>query len=86
MIRVFDNKEQLDCEHLALDSVGRLLVLDWKNKNVVLLDEHLKFNRILIDKKRLDNAEPLTLSHNKNNNRLAVGLGNGQVKIFEYNV
>ena len=86
VIRVFANKEQLDCVHLALDSVGRLLVADWNNRRVVLLDEHLELIRILFDKERLDGARPWRLSYNKNNNRLAVGLWNkSQVKIFDCN-
>jgi hypothetical protein len=84
VIRVFDNKQKLACGHLALNSVGRLLVSDWwKNSQVVLFDEHLKYERILIDNKRLD-ARPMRLNYNKNNNRLMVGLRNGHVKIFEY--
>ena len=58
VIRVFDNKQQLNCVHLALDSVGRLLVADWKNRQVVLFDEHLKYERILIDNERLHYAWP----------------------------
>ena len=86
MIRVFDNKEQLNCVHLALDSVGRLLVADYNNRRVVLLDEHLELIRILFDKERLDGARPWRLSYNKNNNKLAVGLWNkSQVKIFDCN-
>jgi hypothetical protein len=84
VIRFFDNKQQLDCYHLALDSIGRLLVADGNNDQVVLFDEHLKYERILIDNKRLDNAWPVKLNYNKNNNRLTVGLVNGYVKIFEY--
>jgi hypothetical protein len=80
VIRVFNNKEQLDCGHLTLDSVGRLLVVDWGNYSVVLLDEHLQFTTILLDKERLDDVRPVTLKYNKNNNRLAVGLNNGHVK------
>ena len=84
VIRVFNNKQQLGCVQLALDSVGRLLVSDFMNSRVVLFDEHLKYDRILIDTKRLNNSRPWTLNYNKNNNRLTVGLNNGQVKIFEY--
>jgi hypothetical protein len=87
VIRVFDNKQQLYCVHLALDSVGRLFATDRKNScfnNVVLFAEHLTYERILIDKKRLDNSYPMRLNYNKSNNRLAVGLGNGLVKIFEF--
>ena len=87
VIRVFDNKE-LYCGHLALDSVGRLLVADWNENNdrVVLLDEHLELIRILFDKERLDGARPTRLSYNKNNNKLAVGLyDESQVKIFDCN-
>jgi hypothetical protein len=83
VIRVFDNKEQLHCIYLALDSVGRLLVADWKNKSVVLLDERLKFITILLDKELLGNACPVRLNYNKNNNRLAVLLDNSHVKIFD---
>jgi hypothetical protein len=83
VIRVFDNKEQLNCVYLALDSVGRLLVADWKNCGIVLLDGHLQFIKILLDKKQLGGAKPRRLNYNKNNNRLAVGLDNGHVKIFE---
>ena len=83
-IRVFDNEQQLYCFHLALDSVGRLLVTDWNNNQVVLLNEDLKFERTLIDSIQLDNARPWRLNYDKNNNRLTVGLHNGHVKIFEY--
>jgi hypothetical protein len=86
VIRVFDNKEQLNCVHLALDSVGRLLVADYWNSRVVLLDEDLELIRILFDKERLDGVLPGRLSYNKNNNKLAVGLWDkSQVKIFDCN-
>jgi hypothetical protein len=86
VIRVFDNKQQLNCRHLALDSVGRLLVLDCDNCRVVLLAEHLQFIQNLLDKERLGDSRPMRLSYNKNNNRLAVGLNyKSQVKIFDCN-
>jgi hypothetical protein len=80
---VFDYKQQLHCDHLAFDSVGRLLVTDWDNHCVVLLDEHLRFIKVLLDRGQLDGARPCRMSYNQNNNnRLAVGLDNGHVKIF----
>ena len=84
MIQVLDNKQQLGCGHLALDSVEQLLVGVWDSSGVVIFDEYLKYKRILIRRKRLDNSWPARLNYNKNNNRLMVGLDNGTVKIFEY--
>ena len=87
VIREFDNKEQLNCAYLALDSAGRLFVADWKNDRVVLLHEYLKFITVLIDKERfIDGAPPVRLNYNKNNNRLAVGFYDGRVKIFDCHV
>jgi hypothetical protein len=83
VIRVFDNKQQFFCVHLALDSVGRLLAADFENCQVVLFDDDLKYERILIDNKRLVNSKPFSLHYNSNN-RLTVGFDNGHVKIFEY--
>ena len=82
-IRVFDSNQQLRCRYMSLDSVGRLLVTDYKNRCVVLFDEHLNCKRILIDAKRLDDAWPRRLNYDKKNKRMAVGLDNGHVKIFQ---
>ena len=84
VIRVFNNDEHLvNGGYLALDPVGRLLVADRKNNRIVLLNEFLDFQRVLFDEKRLDNERPWRLSYNKNTDRLAIGLCNGRVKIFE---
>ena len=83
-IRVFGDKQQLGYGHLALDSVGRLLVADSKNKRVDSLNGDLKYKRTLIDSTQLYNVCPCTLHYDKSNNRLTVGLDNGHVKIFGY--
>ena len=83
VIRVLDNSDQkLDLFYLALDSRGTLLVADYNNSHVALLDENLKFDRILFDRKQLDNGGPLTLNC-LTENRVVVGMDNGRVKIFD---
>ena len=76
---------------MAFDSVGRLLVADSnnysdRNYRLVLLDEQLLFIKSLLGKELLGNACPVRLNYNKNNNRLAVVLDNGQFKIFDCHV
>ena len=83
VIQVLDNKQRFDCYHLALDSFGRLIAAEWKNNQVVLFNEHLQYERVLVNK-RSDNAVPTKLSYNKKNNRLMVCLDNKQVEIFKY--
>jgi hypothetical protein len=75
--------KRFDCVCMALNSVGRVMIADWKYNRVVLLDEQLKYKRTLLLKKQLDNEHPIRLNYNKNSNRLAVGLYNGQVKMYE---
>ena len=82
-IRVFDSKQRLYCGHIALDSVGRLLVADWNNKRVVVLNDRLKYERIFNHKKLLDKAVPVRMNFDINCNTLMVGLIDGKVLIFD---
>ena len=83
MIRVFDHQQQIDCVHLAVNSIGCLLFADWNNSRVYSMSEHFKYETVLVDNKQLDNEWPYRLNYNKSNKRLTVGLNNGQVKVFQ---
>ena len=80
---MFDNEQQLYSGHTALDSVGRLLVVDWNNKRVVLLNERLKYVRILSHNEQLENALPVRMNFDINCNRLMVSLAEGKVLFFD---
>ena len=74
-----------DGGHMAIDSFGRVLVADKGNDRIVLLTEHLEFNRILLDKKRGDfNSTPGRLYYDEKIKQLLIGFRDGKVNIYEW--
>ena len=71
--------------HMAIDSVGQVLVADSGNDRILLLSEELKFDRILLHKKRGDfNSRPNRLYYDEQNKRSIVGLNDGDINIYEW--
>ena len=71
--------------HIAIDSFGRVLVADWGNDRILLLTEHLEFDRVLLDKERGDfNSRPKRLYYDEQNKQLMIGFGDGGVNIYEW--
>jgi len=48
LLRTFTDVEWPD--HLSLDSEGRVLVADWYNDRILLLNNELQLQRVLIDR------------------------------------
>lgn len=66
-------------EHVALDSVGRVLVADTYNSRIVLLNAQLQFERILLEQL---SDQPNRLHYNEQNHELVVGLNDGSVNVY----
>jgi hypothetical protein len=70
-----------DPYHLALDARGRVLVADYNNQRVLLLNEQLQFELVLLDKKQTSlNREPRRLCYVQD----LVGLTGGDVNVYEW--
>ena len=71
--------------HMAIDLSERVLVADWGNARILLLTEHLEYDRILIDKKRGDfNSKLNRLYYDEQNKQLMIGFDDGEVNIYEW--
>ena len=82
-----DGQHQLNSPwHMAIDSVGRVLVADYGNRRILLLSEELKCDRILLDKKRGDfDGGPFRLYYDERNQQLMVGFFDKDIiKIYEW--
>ena len=76
-------QHQLNLQHLAMDSFGRVLVADPNFNRIVLLTEELEFNRILLEGKRGDfHGWPVRLSFNEEDEYLVVGMKDGTINVF----
>jgi len=52
-------------KHIAIDSQGHILVVDWGRRRVLLLDDQLALGRVIIDEHRLNDEQqrPLRLCY-----------------------
>jgi len=66
---------------IAVDCSGNILVADWSNRRILLLDNHLSLRRVIIDEHQL-NYEPDRLCYMEQSGQLLVGLGR-QVAVFD---
>jgi len=71
-----------DTPHVAVDSHGNILVADFSNCRILLLDDHLTLLRVIIDKHQF-NDKPLCLCYIEQSGQLLVGLDVGDVEVFD---
>jgi len=61
-------------ERVAVDSHGNILVADFHNCRILLLDAHLKLLRVIVDQHQLNYEEPWCLCYIEQSGQLLVGL------------
>jgi len=69
--------------HVAVDSHGNILVADWYNRRILLLDAHLTLLRVVVDQHQLNYKEPFRLCYIEQSGQLLVGLFDGDVEVFD---
>jgi len=60
--------------HIAVDCRGNILVADWSNGRILLLDNHLSHRRVIIDGRQLNYGQPDRLCYMEQSGQLLVGL------------
>ena len=71
--------------HIAVDSQGNILVADFGNGRILLLDAHLALHRVIINEHELNDKRPLRL-YNGKSGQLLVGFEdsyNGGIAVFD---
>jgi len=61
-------------EHIAIDSQGHILVADWGNRRILLLDAQLALRRVILDEHQLNDKRPDRLCYEEQSGQLLVGL------------
>lgn len=88
VVKETDFKQFNEPEHLLVDSKRRILIADSGNNQVIVLDDKLKFERILLDytlngreaqQSERVSSKPWRMSFNANNKRLVVGMNHSNV-------
>jgi len=74
--------------HIAIDSQGHILVADWRNRRILLLDAQLALRRVIIDEHQLNyQQKPRRLCYEEQSGLLLVGLfglgGSNSVAVFD---
>ena len=69
--------------HVAVDSRGNIFVLDRDNRRILLLDDHLRLRRVVIDESQLNYMWPRRLCYREQSGHLLVGLFDGNVAVFD---
>jgi len=69
-------------QHIAVDSRGNIIVADWYNRHILLLDAQLALRRVIIDEHQLNYKLPRRLCYNEQSGQLMVALGGG-VAVFD---
>jgi len=69
--------------HVAVDSHGNILVADYSNRRILLLDARLTLLRVIIDKHQLNDKWPWRLCYIEQSGQLLVGLFDGDVAVFD---
>jgi len=69
--------------HVAVDSHGNILVADFSNRRILLLDAHLTLLRVVIDKHQLNDKSPRRLCYIEQSGQLLVALSDGGVAVFD---
>jgi len=60
-------------QHIAIDSQGHILVADWDNRRILLLDDQLALRRVIVDEHQLKNQRPWRLCYVEQSGQLLVG-------------
>jgi len=69
--------------HIAIDSHGSVLVADFRNRRILLLDAQLRFRQVIIDEHQLNNRLPWHLCYREPTGQLLVGLYTTNVSVFD---
>jgi len=69
-------------EHIAIDSQGHILVAEWDNRRILLLDAQLALRRVIIDEHQLNDQQPWRLCYVEQSGQLLVGLTGSSVAVF----
>jgi len=72
-----------DTSHVAVDSHGNILVADYYNQSILLLDAHLKLLRVVVDQHQLNYKRPRRLCYIEQSGQLLVGSYEGGVEVFD---
>jgi len=69
--------------HFAVDSHGNILLADYGNRRILLLDAHLTLRRVVVDADQLNYKEPRCLCYKEQSGQLLVGfVGSDTVEVF----
>jgi len=68
--------------HIAIDSQGHILVADYGNRRILLLDAQLALRRVIVDQHQLNDERPWRLCYEEQSGQLLVGLGDS-VAVFD---
>jgi len=71
--------------HIAIDSQGHILVADYGNRRILLLDAQLALRRVILDEHQLNDQQPRRLCYEEQSGQLLValfGLGGSSVAVF----
>jgi len=69
--------------HVAVDSHGNILVPDYDNRRILLLDAQLTLRRVIIDEHQLNYKLPRRLCYREQSGQLLVGFREGRVSVFD---
>jgi len=73
----------LGTPHVAVDSHGNIFVVDFVNRHILLLDNHLSLRRVIIDEHQLNYERPSRLCYREDKGQLLVALYTGRVEVFD---
>jgi len=71
-----------ETRHVAVASHGNIFVVDWDNRHILLLDNHLSLRRVIIDEHQLNYEPPWRLCYREDKGQLLVALYD-RVAVFE---
>jgi len=70
-------------ERIAIDSQGHILVADWDNSCILLLDDQLALRRVIVDQHQLNDKRPCCLCYVEQSGQLLVALSGHSVAVFD---
>jgi len=69
--------------HIAIDSHGNVLVANYGNSRILLLDAKLRLRRLIIDEHLLNDRQPRRLCYKESTGQLLVGFYDEKVAVFD---
>ena len=69
--------------HVAVDSLGNVLVADQNNGHILLLNAQLVLRRVVVDDHQLNDKLPWRLCYREQTGQLVAGLGYNSVAVFD---